>query len=224
MKTSSVAEKGSDVRHRQYCTQACLLGLVRGRPLDHTCPNANTYRVHGAGSHHAIEQKSLARLIIRQLAENPDGCEPLGKQGSRSALFRLTLESHEYTFVAKGTVMAFEAELMRESLVYQRLDDVQGELVPVYLGNIPLIRPYFLDFNVRIIHMLLMSWAVGQDMAIETRRAERRILGYSVKHGDVRPVNILWNAETQNVMLVSFERSEILNQKPILHEISPNRE
>ena len=33
----------------------------------------------------------------------------------------------------------------------------QGELVPVYLGNISLANVYFLDFGVRIVHMLLIS-------------------------------------------------------------------
>jgi hypothetical protein len=95
--------------------------------------------------------------MLRQLAENPDnGCEPLGKQGARGALFRLTLESYGYTFVAKGTVTAFKAKLKHEGLVYRHSDEVQGELIPVYLGNISLVRPYFLDVRVRIVHMLLM--------------------------------------------------------------------
>ncbi len=52
---------------------------------------------------------------------------------------------------------AFEAKLKHEGLVYRHLDEVQGELVPVYLGNISLVCPYFLDVGVRIVHMLLMS-------------------------------------------------------------------
>jgi len=88
----------------EYCTQACLLGLVRRGPLDGACPNVNTHRAHGAGNHHALGWKSLAKLMLPQLAEDPDnGCEPLGKQGARGALLRLTLESYGYTFVAKGT-------------------------------------------------------------------------------------------------------------------------
>jgi hypothetical protein len=95
---------------------------------------------------------------LRQLAEDPEnGCEPLGKQGARGALFRLTLDWYGYTFVAKGTVTAFEVKLKHEGLVYEHLDKIQGELIPVYLGNISLVHPYFLDFGVRIVHMLLMS-------------------------------------------------------------------
>ncbi|KAH6667181.1 hypothetical protein B0J14DRAFT_629544 [Halenospora varia] len=220
VKPSQVVEE-SNV-HRQYCTQACLLGLVRKRPLDDACPNVSSHRARGANSHHALERKSLAKLMSRQLAENPDnGCEPLGKQGARGALFRLTLERYGYTFVAKGTVTAFKAKLKHEGLVYRHADEVQGSITPVYLGNISLVRPYFLDFGVRIVHMLLMSWggvqarsdlmsAMGRDLAVETSGAVTKMRGCGVEHRDVRPPNVLWNPEIRNVMLVDFERSEIL--------------
>jgi hypothetical protein len=130
-----------------------------------TCPTCRTFsvafllnahRAHRAGNHHALGKKSLAKYILRKLAEKPDnGCEPLGKQGARGALFRLTLESYGYTFVAKGTLMAFKAELKYEGLVYRHLDEVQGELIPVYLGNGKLsqniiIRPSYT--NHRCVH------------------------------------------------------------------------
>lgn len=227
--------KESDVRHRQYCTQACLLGLVRKRPLDDACPNVNTHRAHRAGNFHALGRKSLAEQMLRQFTQDPDsGCEPLGKQGACGVLFRLTLESYGYTFVAKGTVTAFEAKLQHEGLVYRHLDEVQGELIPVYLGNISLIHPYFLDIGVRIVHMLLMSWAgeqahkdsmlaIGRDLALETSRVVTKMLGYGVEHRDVRPPNVLWNPEIGKVVLVDFERSEILKQVLVLQETSPNR-
>ena len=234
IKSSQAAEE-SDVRHRQYCTQACLLGLVRKGPLDNACPNVTSHRAHGAGNHHALGRKSLAKLVSRQLAENPDnGCEPLRKQGACGALFKLTLEWCRYTFVAKGTVTAFEAKLKHEGLVYRHLDKVQGELIPVYLGNISLVRPYFLDVGVRIVHMLLMSWAgeqarkdlvqaIGRDLAAETSGAVAKLLDCGVEHRDVRPPNVLWNPEIRNVVLVDFERSEILKRVPVLQETSPNR-
>jgi hypothetical protein len=188
------------------------------------------------GNHHALGRKSLAKLMLRQLAENPDnGCEPLGKQGARGALFRLTLESYGYTFVAKGTVEAFVPNLKHEKGVYRLLNEVQGELIPVYLGNISLVNPYFLDFGVRIVvHMLLMSWVGEQaqkdvmlrmslDIKVETNWAVAKLRDCGVEHGDVRPPNVLWNPETRNVVLVDFERSEILKQVPILQEISPNQ-
>jgi hypothetical protein len=53
------------------------------------------------------------------------------------------LDTYGYTFVAKGTVRAFKANLKHEGVVYQHLNKLQGELVLVYLGNISLARPYF---------------------------------------------------------------------------------
>ena len=157
IKLSDAVEE-NDVRHQRYCTRACLLGLVRKRPLDDTCPNVNRHRTHGDGIRHTLGRKSLAKQMSRQLAEDPDnGCEPLRQQGARGTLFKLTLEWYGYTFVAKGTVTAFEAKLKHEGLVYQHLDVVQGDLVPVYLGNISLVCPYFLDVRVRIVHILLIS-------------------------------------------------------------------
>jgi hypothetical protein len=57
--------------------------------------------------------------MLGQLTKNPNnGCEPLGKQGAYSALFRLTLESYRYTFVVKGTIIAFKGKLKHKGLVY----------------------------------------------------------------------------------------------------------
>jgi len=185
----------------------------------------------GAGSHHALDQKTLVRHMLRQLTQDPDACEPLGrqKQGARGALFKLTLESHGYTFVAKGTVVAFEVKLKHEGLVYRHLTEAQGELIPVYLKNISLTRAYFLDFKVRIVHMLLMSWggeqvehsSTGWEVDAETTR--KKLLHYGVEHHDVRPPNVLRSSEGGKVILVDFERSEIWKRAPALQEISPNK-
>jgi hypothetical protein len=218
---------GSDVHQRQYCTQACLLGLVRRHPLDKACPNVSAHRVFGNSSQHVLDGKTLVQLILRQLTLDPDnGCEPLGKQGARGALFRLTLESYGYTFAAKGTVAAFKADLEYEGLVYRHLNKIQGKLIPVYLGNISLACPYFLDVEVRIVHMLLMSWvgdqAQGPNIDVETAHVVTKLLHYGVKHGDIRSPNVLRNPESGKVMLVDFERSQILKPVPILQEISSN--
>lgn len=171
----------------------------------------------------------------RQLAKDLDNnCQPLGKQGACGALFKLTLKTYGYTFVAKGTVTAYEPRLRHEGLAYQHLDQAQGRLIPVYLGNISLINPYFLDFGVRIVHMLLMSWAgeqahqdsmtgTGLDLATETAVVVAKILDYGVEYGDVRPPNVLWNPEIGNLVLIDFERSKILRRIPALQEMSPNR-
>ena len=221
---SSQGDKHSDVRHRNYCTQACLLGLVRRQPLDDACPNVGAHRVHTANNNHALGRRSLMKHMLRQITADPeDGCEPLGKQGARGALFKLTLKSYGYVFVAKGTVAAFQAKLEHEGSVYRRLDQIQGELIPVYLGNIYLKCPYYLAVGVRIIHMLLMSYAGEEacqdlmqtrehDLTVETDKAVTTLRDYGIEHCDVRSPNVLWNLEIGKVMLIDFERSEFLKQ------------
>ena len=64
---------------------------------------------------------------------------------------------------------------------------------------------------------------MGRDLATETSGAITKMLDYGVEHRDVRPPNVLWNPEIRNVVLVDFERSEILKQVSVLQETSPNR-
>ena len=138
---SSPSMDKNQVRQQSYCTQACLLGLARQGPLDQSCPNVNAHRVPGS-DHHALRRKQIAEFITNQLAVNPEnGCEPLGKQGTRGALFKLVMKSYEYSFVAKGTVFAFKAHLQYENSIYRRLSQIQGTLIPVCFGSASLIRP-----------------------------------------------------------------------------------
>ncbi|KAI9738026.1 MAG: hypothetical protein M1818_005454 [Claussenomyces sp. TS43310] len=229
--TTTAPTSGSGVQDQEYCTQACLLSLVRNERLCGACPNAHLHRSMSADGYHALSQKTLEQSITQQLHQDLDhGCKPLGKQGARGALFRLTLDQYGYTFVAKGTVTAFERILKHEASIYRHLNELQGDLIPVYLGEISLFRPYFLDVQVKIVHLLLMSWvgeqahrsSLGCNLAEDTKRAVERLRTYGVEHHDTRPANVLWST-ANGVMLVDFERSEILNRSPILQQISPNK-
>jgi hypothetical protein len=82
--------------------------------------------------------------------------------------------------------------------------------------------------------MLLMSWAgeqarkdlilaMGRDLGAERSREVTKMLGCGVEHRNVRPLNVLWNPEIRNVVLIDFERSEILKQMEVLQGTSPNR-
>lgn len=61
-----------------------------------------------------------------------DHCESLGKQGARAVLFKITLTSHGYTFVGKGTVEAFVPDLRHEGKMYDRLVDLNTGLLRQY--------------------------------------------------------------------------------------------
>jgi hypothetical protein len=84
------------------------------------------------------------QLILRQLALDPDnGCEPLGKQGARGALFKLTLDSYGYTFVAKGTVGQFKANLKHEyesAIWYLSFLDIQRRQIIMFTVQITRVK------------------------------------------------------------------------------------
>ena len=229
---------------REYCTQKCLLGLKHRRALDLACPNYHSHRRHSSARLHQLNIAEFHQLVQAQLTADMDHyCEPLHLQGARGALFKITLTSHGYTFVGKGTVEVFVKDLRHEGRMYDRFAYRQGSVVPVYLGNMDLNRTYYLDVGVRIIHMLYMAWG-GEYLHYytpsippavleqEKQRLLEEVLHLNISHNDIRLANMLWNVETQRVMLIDFERSTIqfkeenVNQSHgtflTMDEMSPN--
>jgi hypothetical protein len=217
---------------------------VRQTALDGNCPNVLIHRQGRRSSRHPITKLEFQQMIQQQLGKDLDhDCEPLGKQGTGGALFRITLAEWGYTLVGKGTVEAFVPDLQHEGQIYQRLDAIQGECIPVYLGNIDLLKVYYLDIGVRIQHMLMMSWigeradvdreARNHPIQTQVRLLVKEVGRLGVVHGDIGEPNILWSRELRRVMLIDFERatcatSSRLNWSPardrwILRELSTNR-
>ena len=226
---STQESSSSGNQRRPYCTQGCLLGLVRGSTLDTNCPNARLHRQGKKGRAHVLSKQYFSTLVQQQLATTLDAnCTDLKKQGARGALFQITLASHGYTFVGKGTRDVFVPDLKHEGRMYDRLESVQGKMIPVYLGNIDLNRPWR-DFGVRITHMLLMSWGgerVDQvegvrNLEMEVKRFEGKLARSGVRHEDLRPPNMLWNKEVDKVMFIDFERATEMHMKA-LQELSAN--
>lgn len=92
---------------RQYCSQACLLGLKKSWGLDDSCPNALSHRVAGGvDTRHPINADEFTCLVGKRLCEDPyRDCRALdgwGKKGAIGVLFRLELAPYGYTFVGKG--------------------------------------------------------------------------------------------------------------------------
>ncbi|KAI9788265.1 MAG: hypothetical protein M1816_007031 [Peltula sp. TS41687] len=206
-------------QQRAYCTTQCLLGLVRGLPLDERCPNVEAHRQVGSGRH-ALERDGLRQLVEEQLFHDDDdaGFESLDRSGWAGALFRVTLISHGYTFVGKGTVAPLVRVLRKEAHMYSRLDSIQGTAVPVYLGSVDLARIFWLTCSVSIEHVLLMSWGGeeawqreqdGVMLARETRRTIKEVQQLGVYQCDVREPNLLWNEELGRVLLIDFERAKV---------------
>ena len=206
---------------RQYCTQHCLLGLKRGWDLDINCPNVSSHRRIAGGTRHLINTSELASLVGKQLRRSPyrhcialDPYGITGKIGAIGALFKLEVAQYGYTFVGKGTQSGHFRYLQHESIVYSRLERLQGEVVPVYLGIVNLPSGYALPGRARVTNMMLMSWG-GEvakntdvpDLKAELSRSTRAVWSEGVNHGDERELNTLWNKERRRVMLIDFNRA-----------------
>ncbi|MCJ1250138.1 hypothetical protein MMC30_007364 [Trapelia coarctata] len=208
------------LQNRPYCTQRCLFSLLHGERLDPLCPNTPYHCANSTSTHHALSPSSFRQLLRTQLASDLDtNCVPLGLDGARGALFKLTLASHGYTVVAKGTVPPCVPLLRHEALVYRHLAALQSVDVPVCLGNIDLVHPYYYHAGVEIVHMLLMAWGGLSlaDQRVEHHAREaimetamKKIQEKGVVHRDFRPANMLWCEETGGVMVIDFEQSIIL--------------
>ncbi|OJD24854.1 hypothetical protein ACJ73_03789 [Blastomyces percursus] len=215
--TSNVAEEPV-IKTRPYCSQKCLLALRDGGPFDPSCPN---YQDHRKGR---INVQEFCSQMQTQLATDrgPDAdCRPLYKAGSCGALFKPRLSSHGYTLVAKGVEYKNQHKLEHEVLIYNRLRDLQGEYVPVYLGVVQLKSeyPYYYDGGI-FTHMLFLSWA-GEPVQKSTNssyaggilslvsHALQSIHSKGVLHGDAELRNVLWNPTCKRPMIVDFERAAI---------------
>ncbi|KJZ70958.1 hypothetical protein HIM_09662 [Hirsutella minnesotensis 3608] len=242
----AMRQRGGSVHNcgqrRQFCTQKCLLGLVRGHALDQSCPNAALHRQEatycdGAALRHPVDHAQWLNLLRAQLQETlDDGITPLKQSGARGVLFKVTLLDYGYTFVSKGTIKAFVPDLEHEAAVYRRLDDLQGVHVPAFLGAIDLRsmnKTYFFDLRVYIVHLTFLAWG-GKSLYEEpgaVHTVEQQVKGslramhqHGVIHNDVRAENILLCRETNRVMMIDFERAVLLEPpRPPLARMAPNK-
>ncbi|KAL2174850.1 uncharacterized protein P884DRAFT_263092 [Thermothelomyces heterothallicus CBS 202.75] len=234
--SSSIGNSRSS--NRRYCTQNCLRGLVAGDVLDEECPNVALHRKTDGDRRHPLDHASWLGLLLEQLRRTlDDGVVPLRKQGARGVLFQVTLLAYGYTFVSKATTARFVRELEHEAQVYECLRPLQGDCVPVFLGAVDLRqvgRRYYYDIGVHLVHMMLVSWGgcsldevEVSDMAKverEVMQAVRALHPLGVAHTDVRDTNILWNAETEQAMVIDFEQA-VLSERlwQALGPIAPNK-
>ncbi|KAG6262235.1 hypothetical protein E4U49_003279 [Claviceps purpurea] len=213
-----------------YCTQRCLLGLVRGECMDSKCPNVMLHCQGKAGeadSHrrHPISHSECLSLLRDQFKHSLDeGITYDGIFGSFSMLFKVTLLAYGYTFVSKGTISTLVERLKNEAKMYQQLEPIQGTHVPVFLGTIDLRtmdKSYSVYWGVDVVHMIFLSWGGRHIDPREMARLEipmsrlveqaqqtmDTVHGKGVLHSDVRWRNILFNSETNGIMMINFERA-----------------
>ncbi|KAL2193978.1 hypothetical protein P885DRAFT_71775 [Corynascus similis CBS 632.67] len=216
------------IRDQPYCTHQCLLRVVSGGPIDQTCPNAGRH-----GPRH-ISQVEFLRFLRAQLAKDrgPDAdSTPLYLSGSVGSLFKVRLSAYGYTLVAKGVETGNLGRLRHEKDVYDRIYDIQGNHVPVCLGLIDLVLPYYFD-GYQFRHFLLLSWAgqplfscigqINKTFAIDLiTKAYAELHRLRVLHIDAEPRNILYDTISGTFMVTDFERAEFRGRQP-LGSISPN--
>jgi len=108
--------------------------------------------------------------------------------------------------------------------------------VPVCCGLVHLELPFYYDGS-ELRHLLFMSWA-GRPLMSMTRnevssgqsrhflqdsvQALRAIHEQRVLHHDVFPRNMVYDKNSERLMMIDFERSEVLDHE-VLGELSPNR-
>ncbi|OAA34680.1 hypothetical protein ISF_10003 [Cordyceps fumosorosea ARSEF 2679] len=184
-------------------------------------PNVLYHGVCG-NTRHPIDAQELTKLMSEQLRHDPyESCDALigrRKYGSSGVLFKLELARFGYTFVGKGTVSARPRRLEHECSIYQRLEKLQGDVVPVHLGMVSFRPGYLLPGGAYIIHMMLMSWAgvemdtTRSNLEWEVQRSIQTIYENGVDHQDEREPNLLWNAERCRVMVIDFDQATVLPQ------------
>ncbi|GIK05139.1 hypothetical protein Aspvir_009241 [Aspergillus viridinutans] len=221
--TQNCQDYGSRQHANMFCTQRCLLGLQQGGLLDDRCPNLKFHQQGGHGNRHLINAERLVQLIKLQLDTNIDcNCTPMGRCGAYGAPFKVTCAAYGYTVVGKGTTSQLWKEVSREAEIYRVLRRAQGSAVPVFVGAIDLAKIYFLHGAGEIRHMLLLGWGGEITTALENGSALRREISKSVKeirslgvlHQDLRPDNVLWNAELERALIIDFHHSMLVRRPP----------
>ncbi|WQF90495.1 Putative protein kinase [Colletotrichum destructivum] len=227
-KNAITLSTGTGSTDRPFCTSKCLRGLVYGGPMDKTCPN---FEDHG---HHHINREQFLRSILIQLAQDRGrdaDAVPLYLSGSIGSLFKVRLLSSGYTLVAKGVERVDLGRLRHENDLYDRLQPIQGTHVPVCLGSVDLVLPYYYGSGV-FEHFLFLSWAglplfdfinrtTKADIVNKVTAAYKRIHRLHILHHDAEPRNIMYDQKSGNVMIVDFERDEFRSRQP-LGPLGPN--
>ena len=178
-------------------------------------------RHSSSSSNHELSAETLFDLLRNQLSRSRDhALDHFKIRGGIGHLFRVTLCSHGYAFVAKAVRVDHVPALTREYAIDGKLRPLQAEIIPVCLGLMELETPYILPFPHILPHLILLSYS-GADLSsleglhlqpdelrssAEATVKERQDNG--LQHCNVRKGNMLWNSERSRVFMVDFEESE----------------
>ena len=140
-------------------------------------PCTSTSTSPGPGQH-PITAGELISILREHLVKAPEyDIESLYKRGYGGAigfLFKITLTGYGYTFVGKGVEYHRRRRLQREARIYDRLQALQGDVVPVHLGTFELRGAYPMsELFTMLPYMMLLSYA-GEDLAAVEKVQQQR--------------------------------------------------
>jgi hypothetical protein len=192
------------------------------------CPNATR---HSKSSQHELNLDQFHNLLRRLLdRSHTHAIGYLGLGGSSGHMFAITLCSHGYTFVGKGSRSDQVPTLAHELGIYETIHPLQGNSIPVCLGLLELEGPYYLPSPNHLTHFLLLSsggfwlsrWSKllppAVDIISSARTALKKLHDFNLTHCDLRAENLLWSTELQCVMIVDFGESALLE----IPDVSPS--
>ncbi|KAL4941663.1 hypothetical protein BDV06DRAFT_193960 [Aspergillus oleicola] len=204
---------------RPFCTMNCIRGMANRGPLDNECPN----RQHHGGQRHSMDPCELTRKLHHQLVQNRDeGFEPLHIRGRTGYLLKATLLSHGYTVVIKATTKEKEYALKAEVDNYRRLQSLQGDQIPICLGDFEPNIKYWYHGEI-MTHMMILSWSGTRLQRIinnensaffheERNKCLSILRSHGVVHKDKEWRNMLWDEFTRRLVVIDLEDVEWLER------------
>ncbi|BCR99884.1 uncharacterized protein AKAW2_50226S [Aspergillus luchuensis] len=214
---------------RPYCTIACIRGLANREPLDKNCPN---WELHG-GRRHSIGQQEFRRQLHRQLARDRElGFEQLHVCGRTGYLIKATLLSRGYTVIMKATTVEKQHRLRTEVDNYHRLRNLQGQYIPVCLGDFKPRVAYWYHGKL-MAQMMILSWSGTRlQHAIddgnshffqqERDKALTVLRSRGVIHCDSEWRNMLWDDLSSRLAVIDLEDVKWLKRARALESVSAN--
>ncbi|KAM6516648.1 hypothetical protein FALCPG4_014826 [Fusarium falciforme] len=114
--------------------------------------------------------------------------------------------------------------LLYENKIYRHLWDLQGKFVPVCLGVIDLIKPYYFNSGVYEDFMFLSYGGrpvlkglreINTDIVNEILTTLGRLHQHGVLHRDAEPRNVLYDKRTGRCMIVDLMLAELRTRQPL---------
>ncbi|KAF2863423.1 hypothetical protein K470DRAFT_255125 [Piedraia hortae CBS 480.64] len=202
-----------------FCSMICLLNLKRGFGLDERCPNYRQHLKHSTDNKHPAGIDGVVEQLSKTMTFEDFGPIVGSECGTTGTPFWIRCPTYGYVFIGKGASTWSWPEVLDERKFYNHLNDVQGTLVPVFVGTMYLNpgQRYFLHGVGEISRFLLLAWG-GRELTREEWYGSKRkkvkyatqiMEAYGIEHNSLKCSNALWNDELKKVLLIDFHRSEM---------------